>query len=385
LSGLEFARKCRKAWRFRRRRNTLAGMIARRSIVGSPVLLSPAPRCRQRARDRHVVAARLARMVALAATLFLTPPGATAPAGAQDWPLRPVTMVVSFAAGGGADVMGRILAQRLSELLHQQVIVENVGGAGGMTGTNRVARAAPDGYQLALGSVGTHAYNQTLYKKPLYNAATDFAPVALIAETPQVLVTRKDLPAGDLREFVAYAKVHQGEMQYGSAGTGSPTHLACSLLNAAIGIDVTHIPYRGAAPTMQDLIAGRIDYQCPNTTVALPQIEAGTIKAIAILTRDRSPILPELASTHEQGLTGFEASIWYAFFLPRGTPAAIVGRLHDAAVATMETPAVQARLKDIGATVVAPERRSPEYLQKFVESEIAKWAVPIKAANITGE
>jgi tripartite-type tricarboxylate transporter receptor subunit TctC len=324
-------------------------------------------------------------MVALASTLFLTPPGATAPAGVQDWPLRPVTMVVSFAAGGGADVMGRILAQRLSELLHQQVIVENVGGAGGMTGTNRVARAAPDGYQLALGSVGTHAYNQTLYKKPLYNAATDFAPVALIAETPQVLVTRKDLPAGDLREFVAYAKAHQTEMQYGSAGTGSPTHLACSLLNAAIGVDVTHIPYRGAAPTMQDLIAGRIDYQCPNTTVALPQIEAGTIKAIAILTRDRSPILPELASTHEQGLTGFEASIWYAFFLPRGTPAAIVGRLHDAAVAAMETPLVQARLKDIGATVVAPERRSPEYLQKFVESEIAKWAVPIKAANITGE
>jgi tripartite-type tricarboxylate transporter receptor subunit TctC len=359
-------------------------MIARRSIVGSPVQLSPALRCRQRGRDR-VVAARLARMVVLVSTLFLTLLGAAAPAGAQDWPLRPVTMVVSFAAGGGADVMGRILAQRLSELLHQQVIVENVGGAGGMTGTNRVARAAPDGYQLALGSVGTHAYNQTLYKKPLYNAATDFAPVALIAETPQVLVTRKDLPAGDLREFVAYAKAHQAEMQYGSAGTGSPTHLACSLLNAAIGIDVTHIPYRGAAPTMQDLIAGRIDYQCPNTTVALPQIEAGTIKAIAILTRDRSPILPELASTHEQGLTGFEASIWYALFLPKGTPAAIVGRLHDAAVATMETPSVQARLKDIGATVVAPERRSPAYLQKFVESEIAKWAVPIKAANITGE
>jgi tripartite-type tricarboxylate transporter receptor subunit TctC len=146
---------------------------------------------------------------------------AIAPAAAQDWPQRPVTMVVSFAAGGGADVMGRILAQRLSEILGQQVLVENVGGAGGMTGTNRVARAVPDGYQLALGSVGTHAYNQTLYKKPLYNAATDFAPVALIAETPQVLVARKDFPAGDLRAFIAYARANQARMQYGSAGTGS--------------------------------------------------------------------------------------------------------------------------------------------------------------------
>jgi len=248
-----------------------------------------------------------------------------------------------------------------------------------------VARAAPDGYQMALGSVGTHAYNQTLYKKPLYDAVTDFAPVALIAETPQVLVARKDLPAGDLREFIAYARVNQARMQYGSAGTGSPTHLACSLLNAVIGIDVIHIPYRGAAPTMQDLIAGRIDYQCPNTTVALPQIEAGTIKAIAILTRERSPILPNLASAREQGLTDFEASIWYALFLPKGTPGPIVARLHDAVVATMETPSVRARLAEIGATVVAPARRSPEYLRKFVASEIAKWAVPIKAANITGE
>jgi tripartite-type tricarboxylate transporter receptor subunit TctC len=319
---------------------------------------------------------------------LLTPLGllATAPpAAAQDWPARPLTLVVSFAAGGGADVMGRILAARLSELLGQQVIVENVAGAGGMTGTARVARAAPDGYQLALGSVGTHAYNQTLYKKPLYNAATDFAPVALIAETPQVLVARKDLPADDLKGFIAYAKANQASMQYGSAGTGSPTHLACTLLNSVIGIDVTHIPYRGAAPTMQDLIAGRIDYQCPNTTVAVPQIESRTIKALAILTRERSPLLPDLASTHEQGLTDFEASIWYALFLPKGTPPGIVAKLHDAAVAATETASVQRRFNEIGAAVVAPQRRSPEYLQGFIESEIRKWAAPIRAANITGE
>jgi tripartite-type tricarboxylate transporter receptor subunit TctC len=325
------------------------------------------------------------RVAAASVALIVAALGAAVPAAAEDWPLRPVTMVVPFAAGGGADVMGRILAQRLSALLGQQVIVENVTGAGGMTGTNRVARAAPDGYQVALGSVGTHAYNQTLYKKPLYNAATDFAPVALIAETPQVLVTRKDLPVDGLREFIAYARANQARMQYGSAGTGSPTHLACALLNAAIGIDVTHVPYRGAAPTMQDLIAGRIDYQCPNTTVALPQIASAAIKAIAVLTRQRSAILPDLASAYEQGLADFEASIWYALFLPRDTPAAIVRKLHDAAVATMATPSVRERLKDIGATVVAPERSSPEYLQEFVANEIAKWAVPIRAANIAGQ
>jgi tripartite-type tricarboxylate transporter receptor subunit TctC len=340
---------------------------------------SLAPRRRQRV-PRRSVAAALAVAAALVAVL-----AATVPALAQAWPTRPLTLVVPFAAGGGADVMGRILAQRLAELLGQPVIVENVTGAGGMTGTYRVARSAPDGYALALGSVGTHAYNQTLYKKPLYDAVADFAPVALIAETPQLLVTRKDLPVGNLPEFIAYAKANQAHMQYGSAGAGSPTHLACALLNAKIGIDVTHVPYRGAAPTMQDLIAGRIDYQCPNTTVALPQIAGRTIKAIAILTRERSPILPDLACAYEQGLSDLEASIWYGLFLPRGTPAAVIDRLHAAALATMETPSVRERLADIGATVVAPQRRSPEYLQSFVASEIAKWAVPIRAASIVGE
>ena len=311
--------------------------------------------------------------------------GASVPAVAQDWPQRPVTMVVPFAAGGGADVMGRILAQRLSELLGQQVIVEDVTGAGGMTGTNKVARAAPDGYQIALGSVGTHAYNQTLYKKPLYDAVADFRAGRPDRRDPAGIGGAQGF-AG--RRFAGVHRLCEGEpgahaVWLGRHRLAHPSRL--SLLNAVIGIDVTHIPYRGAAPTMQDLIAGRIDYQCPNTTVALPQIEAGTIKPIAILTRERSPILPDLASAREQGLTDFEASIWYALFLPKGTPDPIVAKLHDAAVATMETTSVRERLKDIGATVVAPARRSPEYLHKFVESEIAKWAVPIRAANITGE
>src|SRR6266508_390623 len=304
------------------------------------------------------------------------------PAAAQSWPTRAVTMVVPFAAGGGTDVLGRIVGRRLSELLGQQVIIENVGGAGGMMGSARVVRAPPDGYQFVIGS-RADAINQTLYKNPLYNFATDLAPVVLIAEQPTLLVTRKDFPAGNLQEFIAHAKANQSSLQMGSAGAGSTGHLDCTLLNDAIGIKVTHIPYRGGGPAMQDLIAGRIDYICTLSATAKPQIESNLIKPIAILTRDRSSMLPNLASAHQQGLTDFEATTWFGFFLPSRTPASIVQRLHDATVAAMDTPSVQERLKEVGATVVAPGRRSPEYLQGFVESEIKKNAVPIKATGIS--
>jgi tripartite-type tricarboxylate transporter receptor subunit TctC len=174
-------------------------------------------------------------------------------------------------------------------------------------------------------------------------------------------------------------------MQYGSAGAGSNTHLACTLLNAAIGLKITHVPYRGVGPAIQDLIAGRIDYQCAGAGTVLPQIEAGTMKPLAILTRNGSPVVPNLASAHQQGLTDFDAGVWNALFLPKGTPARIVQRLHDATVATMDTPAVQAQMQKFGADFVAPERRSPEYLQKFVESEIVKWTAPIKALGVMAE
>ena len=305
-----------------------------------------------------------------------------APAAAQDWPSRPVTMVVPFAAGGPMDTVGRILGGRLGEVLGQQVVVENVGGAGGMTGAARIAKATPDGYQFVLGNIGTHAHSQTLYKNPLYNAAADFSPVVLIAELPQVLIARKDLPARNLQDFIAYARQHQAKMQYGSGGAGSATHISCVLLNAAIGINVTHVPYRGGGPALQDLVAGRIDYQCLDAPIAVPQIEAGAVKAIAVLTRERSAVLPTLASAHEQGLTDFAAANWCAIFLPERTPAPIVGKLHDAVVATMETPAVRTRMTEIGADLVAPERRSPDYLAGFVRGEIAKWAAPIRASGV---
>jgi tripartite-type tricarboxylate transporter receptor subunit TctC len=321
------------------------------------------------------------RVIAALAALVAT----ATQAESQDWPSRPVTMVVPFAAGGPMDTFGRILALRMSELLRQTVVVENVGGAGGMTGSARVAKATPDGYQFVLGNVGTHAASQTFYKNPLYNAATDFTPVGLYAEVPFLLVTRKDLPAQTLREFAAHAKANQAQMQYGSGGSGSATHLACVLLNTTLGVNVTHVPYRGGGPAMQDLIAGRIDYLCIDTAIAIPQIESGAIRAIAILSRERSPVLPSLASVHEQGLPDFDATNWSAVFLPKGTPAPIVARLHQALVATMDTPAVRERLRELGSTVAGEDRRSPEYLQSFVAGEVAKWAAPIKASGAAVE
>ena len=304
-------------------------------------------------------------------------------AAAQEWPTRPVSMVVPFAAGSASDTLARILGARLSEVLGQQVIIENVGGAGGMTGVARVAKAAPDGYQFVLGGIDTFAQNQTLYKKPLYNSVGDFEPVALMVEQAIILVTRNELPVRDLKEFTAYTKANQAKMQYGSAGAGSGSHLACAQLNAALGVDVTHVPYRGSPPAMQDLIAGRIDYFCALAAAAMPQIGSNTMRPVAILTRNRSPLLPNLASAHEQGLADFDSYFWSGFFLPKGTPAAIVQRLHAAAVATLNTPSAQERLKEVGVTVVAPERRSPDYLKSFLNGEIEKWAVTIKASGVS--
>ena len=307
------------------------------------------------------------------------------PAKAETWPRRPLTMVVPFATGGPMDAVARILQSALSDALQMQVIVENVGGAGGMLGAARVAKAAPDGYQFLLGNVGTHAVSQTLYKTPFYNATADFAPVVLVAELSLVMVARKDLPASNLQEFMAYAKENQKTMRFASAGAGSATHLGCALMNARVGVDVTHVPYRGGALAMQDLIAQRVDYLCIDTTAALAQIESGAIKPIAILSHDRSPSLPDLASAHEQGLTGFEASNWSAFFLPRNTPASIVQKLHDATVAAMNDPTVRKRFQENGIDLVGDDRRSSAYLARFVTGEIAKWAGPIKSSGLVLE
>jgi tripartite-type tricarboxylate transporter receptor subunit TctC len=301
---------------------------------------------------------------------------------AQPYPARPIVMVVPYAAGGTFDVMGRILATRMSELLGQPVVVENTTGAGGIIGVNRVINAAPDGYTLLLGSTGTHAYNQTIYKKRRYDAINDFTPVALFSEQPMVLEVRNDLPANTFPEFVALLKANAAKMQYGSAGAGTTTHLACSLLNAKVGVNVTHVPYRGSAPAAQDLIGGQIDYLCGNLGAAAPLIAGRQVKAIAVLSRARSPLMPDLASAHEQGLTDFDVTTWTAFFLPRGAPRAIVEKLNALTHATMDTPAITSRMLEIGVTGVAPERRSPEYLASFVADEVARWEGPIKSSGL---
>jgi tripartite-type tricarboxylate transporter receptor subunit TctC len=222
-------------------------------------------------------------------------------AHAEDWPTRPLTMINPFAAGGPNDVVARLFAQRMGEILGQSIVIENIGGAGGMSGADRVAKAPPDGYTFLQGTVGTQAQNQTLFKNPVYNSMTDFAPVALVIEAPLVLVARKDLPVNGMKEFVAYAKANKEKMQYASAGTGSAIHLGCALVNMVAGLDVVHVPYRGANPAMQDLMSGRVDYLCDIITTAKPQIDAGTVKAIAILTKARSPVLPNVPTAIEQG------------------------------------------------------------------------------------
>jgi tripartite-type tricarboxylate transporter receptor subunit TctC len=319
-------------------------------------------------------------IISVAFAVALTFSGGT---HAADWPDRPLTMVIPFAAGGPTDVLGRVMAQRMSEVLGQQVIVENIGGAGGMTGSDRVAQSAPDGYTFVLGTVGTHAQGQTLYKKPLYNAVTDFTPVALIARVPIVLIVRKDLPVNSFQEFVTYAKANQSKLQFGSAGAGSATHLGCVLLNYLLGIDVTHVPYRGTGPAMQDLQGGRIDYLCEIITTAKPQIDGGSVKGIAIFDKQRSPALPQLPTAAEQGMPDLLAYTWNAIFLPKDTPEAIVKKLNGATVEAMHTPWVRERLGGLGAQIVADDEATPEYLAGYVKSEIEKWAAPIKASGVS--
>jgi tripartite-type tricarboxylate transporter receptor subunit TctC len=300
---------------------------------------------------------------------------------AQDWPARPVTMVVPFPAGGPIDVVARILAPPMSERIGQQIIIENIGGAGGSTGSLRVAKSSPDGYQFLLGNSGTHTYSQLLTKKPPYDAAADFAPVVVFVENSKVLTTRKDFPADTLPEFIAYAKANQAKMQFGSAGGGSATHITCVLLNVAIGIDVTHVPYRGTGPAMQDMMGGRIDYICDVISTALPLIRSNSIKAIALLSPARNRVLPDLPTAQEQGLAGFDADAWNAFFLPRGTPEPIIRRLAKATSDALDLPWVRERLEDLGLNVPAPERRTPEYLARLVPRELEKWAAPVKASG----
>jgi tripartite-type tricarboxylate transporter receptor subunit TctC len=310
---------------------------------------------------------------------------ATVAASAQDWPVRPVTMVVPFAAGGPIDVVGRIITPRMSELLGQQLVVDNIPGAGGMVGASRVSKTQPDGYTILLGNQGTHTYNQFIYKNPLYNPVTAFAPGSVVVSNTKVLVVRKDLPVNTLAEFLAYAKANEAKMSYGSAGGGSATHIACVLLNAKMGTNITHVPYRGAGPAMQDLMAGRIDFMCDIVSTALPQIQGNTVKPLATMSTARAAVLPDLPTALEQGLVGVDADGWNAFFFPKGTPDAIIARVNAAVAATLDTPVVRKRIEDLGLFVPKADERGSDFLAKLVVSELDKWGPPIKAAGVSAD
>jgi tripartite-type tricarboxylate transporter receptor subunit TctC len=306
-------------------------------------------------------------------------------ASAQSWPTRPLSMVVPFAAGSSSDTAGRLLAVGLSEALGQQVIIENVGGGGGMVGTARVAKAPPDGYQFVFASVDSMAIVPTMHKSPLYNSVTDFTAAGLVVEQPIVLITRKDLPVNTLKEFVAYAKENQGKMQFGSSGVGSGSHFSCAKLNRAIGIEPMHVPYRGSGLAMQDLIAGRIDYFCALGATAMGALEAGNAKAMALLTSERSPLFPTLQTSKEQGIPGVDSYFWTAFFFPKDTPDAIVQKLYQATTETLKSPTMIERLQKAGVAPIAPELRTPAYLRTFIATEVDNWASTIKASGVTIE
>lgn len=303
-------------------------------------------------------------------------------ASAQTWPTRPVTVVVPFAAGSSTDTAARILSVGLSEALGQQVVVENIGGAAGLTGTTRVARAAPDGYQVVFATVDTMAIVPAMRKKPPYDSVGDFVPAGLVVEQPIVLIARKDLPANTLEEFVAYAKANYKKMQFGSAGVGSGSHFSCAKLNAALGIDPIHVPYRSSGLAAQDLMGGRLDYLCALGGTAMGPVESGQAKAIGLLTAERSELFPKLRTSKEQGIAGVDSYFWTAFFFPKGTPDAIVQKLYDATTRTLSSPTTVDRLRKTGIDPIVPARRSPAYLQGFMQAEKKNWAELVRASGI---
>jgi tripartite-type tricarboxylate transporter receptor subunit TctC len=290
-------------------------------------------------------------------------------------------MVVAAAAGGPIDVFTRIMAERMSPILGQRVIVENVGGGGGTLGGQRVAKAEPDGYTTLLGTVATHANPQLYSDKPLYDPLTDFVNVALIAEIPLVVIVRKDFPANTFQEFMAYAKANPGKLNYGSAGVGSASHLGCVMLDQAMGTNVQHVPYRGTGPAMQDLVGGRIDFLCDIAVTAVQAIKGGTVKGLATLAGQRMAMLPDLPTAAESGLPTLRAYTWTALFLPKGAPPAIVAKLNAATVEAMNGPGLREQLNDLAASLVTPERRTPAYLTGFVKSEWDKWGAAIRAGG----
>ena len=301
-------------------------------------------------------------------------------AQAQEYPARTVTVIVPFAAGGPADITGRIVADIFSRHLGQKFVVENVGGAGGTTGALRAARAAADGYTILSGHLGTNALAPAFYPNLGYDPQTDFSPIGLTAEYPELLVVRKDFPANNLKEFVVYAKANPEKLNVGHAGLGSVSYIGCLLLHAAIGIKPTMIPFTGTAPVLNAMLGGQVDYECDPVLGTLSQVQAGNVKALAVAARKRSPLLPDVPTSHEQGLPEFDIAPFYAVFVPSGTPQAVVDKLAAALSKGLDEEAVQKRLTELGADSVEQSRRGPTALADLVKSEAARLTPVLKAA-----
>lgn len=304
-----------------------------------------------------------------------------APAEAQTYPTRSITMIVPFAAGGPTDVVARIVTSHMAQTLGQSIIIENVVGAGGTTATTRAARAANDGYTLITGHMGTHAASVPLYPKLAYHPEKDFEPIALLAGTPILILARKDFPPKDLKEFVAYVKANAEKVNAAHAGVGSVSHVSCELLHSILDIKPVGVPFNGTGPAMNALVAGQVDYMCDQIVNAVPQVNAGTIKAYAIATPERNPSLPNVPTTAEAGLPKFQAQAWNAIFAPKGASPAIVASLNAAAVKALDDETVRKRLLELGSVIPSPAERTPESLATLVKGEIAKWTPVLKPAT----
>lgn len=319
-------------------------------------------------------------VLTLAAALVLSVPD-----GSAAWPERPITMIVPFAAGGPTDVVARIVGEHMARTLGQPIVVENVTGAGGTIGAARAARAPPDGYTLVMGQMGTHGAAPAVHPALRYDPVKDFAPVGLAADTPIIIVARKDFPATNLREFVAYVKANSEKLNEAHAGTGSVSFTTCTLFNSIVGARPTRVAYRGTGPALTDLVSRQVDYMCDQIVNVVPEIRAGTIKAIAVAMTERSPALPDVPTTKEGGLPEFQVTAWNAIFAPRETPPEIVSKLNGALVKAISDEATRKRLLDLGADLSDVAATTPDGLRKLVESEVVRWNEVLKTTAATDE
>ncbi len=324
----------------------------------------------------------MTRRMSLALGLGLLAAATSTAASAETFPDRSITMIVPFAAGGSTDVVARIVAQKMSEDLGQQVIVQNVAGAGGNLGAGNVARAAPDGYTILMGTVATHALNPLILKSTPYDAEKDFSPISLLVVVPNVLVVNPELPAKNVEELVALLKADPDKYSYASSGNGTPLHLSGELFKSMAGVDMQHIPYKGAGPALNDVIGNQVPIMFDNLPSSSSHIKAGTLRALAVTTAKRAPSFPDIPTIAESGIPGYETYTWNALFAPANTPADVVARLNISANKALGDPAVAERMKEFSATIVGS---TPEELGAHVRAELAKWKPVVDGAHIQME